>query len=234
MKPWRHHADDREPPRIERDGAARDVPCRRELRPPNRITDQGDVCAGALVVAAEVAAERRLHAECGEDVRRHDGTRDVERAATVHESEPGFPIGGQMLERARGRSPVKEIGPRRRAGRAGSGRRAEVDAGDGGEALGRRKRQRPQQHRVNDAEHRAVRTDAEGEREHGDQGEPRRLPQRAAREAKVAREILEPSKAALVALRLPGVCDPSDPKSRSSYCAAFRIPPAPFFVSRQF
>ena len=136
-----------------------------------------------------------------------------------------------MLEGARGRSPVEEIGPRRRARRAGGG--AQVDTGDGGEALRRRKRQRPQQYRIDDAEHRAVRADAKGEGEHGDDGEPWRLAEHAAREAKVARDVLEPGEAALVPLRLHGLRDASEAKSCCSHGATVRIPPAPFFVSGQ-
>ena len=68
--------------------------------------------------------------------------------------------------------------------------------------LGLAHRQEAQQHLIDQREDPRVRADAQGEREHGGRGEARTTLQRAQRVAHIARRVLEPRKAPLVAQRI--------------------------------
>src|SRR5690606_38806612 len=68
-------------------------------------------------------------------------------------------------------------------------------------------RQRPQQHAVDDAEHRRRRTDAQAKRDDGDGDETRFATESARTEAQVAREVLERQRAELVARPLARLLD---------------------------
>ena len=72
----RQHADDFERVAVERDRAADDRRIGAEAPPPQRIAEQDDaVAADGFLLGAEIAAERRRHADHAEERRR-----DLERA----------------------------------------------------------------------------------------------------------------------------------------------------------
>ena len=104
--------------------------------------------------------------------------------ATVICSAPSLPsrFGGnrlderQRLERLRARAPLEEVQRMHRDGRL----RIRRLFPERDEATGIRIRQRTQQHRVDEAEDRGVRADAEREREHGDRREARALAEASA------------------------------------------------------
>jgi len=74
-----------------------------------------------------------------------------------------------VLEDVRLCSPVEEVWPRRRRGHAVAGQPARVDLQDGHQAIGLRKWQRPEQDRIDDAEHRRVHANAQRKRDDGDE-----------------------------------------------------------------
>src|SRR5438045_1367849 len=65
-----------------------------------------------------------------------------------------------------------------------------------------RKREWPQQHGVEHAEHRGVEPDAESERDDGDRGEARLLAETADGETQILQTLFEADKAALIAALL--------------------------------
>ncbi len=79
----------------------------------------------------------------------------LQRTSAVDEGEAGVAIRRQVLERLQPRTPVEEIGVRRRHRRALARAASQVDARDRDQRVRRRERQRAQEHGVDDAEHRA-------------------------------------------------------------------------------
>src|SRR6476620_4877148 len=75
------------------------------------------------------------------------------------------------------------------------------------EPMGFRIWQRTQEHRVDEAEDRGVRSDAEREREHGDRREARALPKRAQRVSSVLQRALDQADAARVTALLAALID---------------------------
>ena len=94
-------------------------------------------------------------------------------------------------------------------------------------------RERPQQQRVSEAENGGVGADANREREDGDEGEPRTFREHPAAVAHVARDIVEPWQAALIAQRLHGLIDAASPDSRGSYSALGRARMVPLVLDGQ-
>ena len=75
------------------------------------------------------------------------------------------------------------------------------------ETIGVRIRQRPQQHGADHAEDGGRGTDAEREREHGDEGEAGRTPERPDTVRHIAPGVVDPGERARVAMQVLRVCD---------------------------
>jgi hypothetical protein len=181
----RHDADDRVRLAIERDrlpdraGASAVAPL------PQRPTDQRDVAARPILRRRDRASERRIDAqqrkEAGRNPRAHDplgiaGSRQLERH--VEEGPDGLKRLLLPLE-------VEQVW-------WGEGRAIEAGAGralvEGDELLGRGEAQRPDQQRVDQAEHGRVGADAERQNEHHHDGKAGRACQAAGGVAKVVEE----------------------------------------------
>src|SRR5437870_10306724 len=96
----------------------------------------------------------------------------------------------EMRERADLRSPIREIGQRRRNARIVHGCSLAPDLHD---SVRLEERQRAQEYCVYDAEDRGVRSDAEREREHGDGGEAGVFQQLAKGEFQIIHNAMPPS-----------------------------------------
>ena len=170
----RQHADDFERMAVEGDGAADHRRIGAEALAPQRVGQQDDAVPPLdLLVGPEVAPQRRRDAKHAEKRGRH-----LERAHALGLADAGQVVraGRRRLHgrRHRGERPVLSV-PVEIVGRR---HRAEPPAlarallGERHHAVGARVRQRPPQHRVDDAEDGGARADAKGEREQRDGGEP--------------------------------------------------------------
>src|SRR5262249_21603623 len=86
-------------------------------------------------------------------------------------------------------TPVVEVHGRRESRRRRAVRG--LDLPDANQLVGVRKRERLEEHAIHDAENRAVRADAERERQNGDRGERRIFRQRPQRETDVAAQFTD-------------------------------------------
>jgi hypothetical protein len=169
---WRHDADDAKRAIVEEHRSPEDRRIGAEALLPEAVAEHGDVAAFRhVVIGPDRAADQRRDAH---DVEEPAGDargvqlRRVAAAGQVHGA-AGVGVGRHRGERRR------PLGPDRELVRAD---RVAIDAGlgtplpDGDEPVGVRVRQRAQQHRVGDAEHRRCRADSEGHE--GDDGERER------------------------------------------------------------
>ena len=107
-----------------------------------------------------------------------------------------------------------------RAGIRGGERQIGARFADPDQALGFRIRQRPQQHRIDDAEEGRVRADPDREQEDGDGGEPGTLADRAKRVAEILAEGIEARQTALIAVALLGGFDAAELAVCARRCAS--------------
>ena len=136
------------------------------------VPEDGDLRAARLVLPrAEAAAQHGPHAQHVEEARAHRGALEPRRRAAAGHRHAVAVDGGQRLEGLRLRLDVEEV-LRRVDTVSGPPRPARSD-----EPVGLGERQRLQQDCVDDAEDRAVRADAEGQRRDGHEREAGRLPQ---------------------------------------------------------
>jgi hypothetical protein len=87
---------------------------------------------------------------------------------------------------------------------------------DGQDIAGTRHGKRPEQQRVRKAEHRGIGTDANRQRDNGNDGEPAVSTQHPPAVAQVAGQMFQPGKTALIAKRFQRVLDVPGPKPRRS------------------
>jgi hypothetical protein len=186
-------ADHRVGAATERDRAAQDARVRAEAAGPERAGQDGDRIAVADLFGSRNAADYRRMAEHiegpAEDAKRGDAfgavaafERDLVAVEAHHRGEGGHaavPVGKALRVAVAG---VAVVG---------------FDERD--EAIGIGQRQGPEQHLVDDAEHRRGRADADAEREHDRCGQAGPAGEAARGDAKVAGEAVEPGEGVGVA-----------------------------------
>ena len=166
----RQHADHGVGLRVHPHRPADDAGRAGEAPPPEPITDERDRRrVGPILLRQERPAQRRLHPE-----RREIGLRDPHHpdafGVAVGAADGGRadePVRAHRGERAGVAGVVEEIGRRQIADLAV----VVVEAAHLDQSFGRRVGEWREQHRADDAEHRRVGADAEGERADGDRGE---------------------------------------------------------------
>jgi hypothetical protein len=181
----RHHADDREWPIVHRDHTSDGRRIAAEPAAPEAVAQDRRLPGGGRVFGGgEVTPDRRLHAERPEEVPGHAHPADPFRFAVGQQRRTPGADERHVFERMAAVAPVEERQVTDVAGRAGRPPLADRD-----EAIGIRVRQRTEQHRVEDAEDRRVRADAERQGHERDRCEAGRAPQQPRRVANVPREI---------------------------------------------
>ena len=183
-----------------------------ETGPPQAVAEERHpMRAPALVIERECAAERRSDSEDAEHLRRSDDgayalrllrARDVHRLA-VHRRHPRE--GAARLAHA------VEIGRRETE----LGVRIALDRRDPHQAVRVRIGQWPQQYGPGHAEHRAVRADAERQREDRNRGEGGRLEKHAQAKPQIGEERLHPARCPQTPCR-PGKLEEARPARESS------------------
>jgi hypothetical protein len=178
----RQHAGDEHRLVVDRHLAADDVGLAAELLLPEAVAEdrRRRLPGRDFFLRQEVAAELRTHAEHVEEVLRDLHAAHALRAGgadqRVLRGVGERVVGGQRFEGCVLAAPVEQ---RVHARGAIGHRGAAVAVLDPNQALGLLERQRLQQHRVDESEHRRAGADAERERGHGDHGEAGRLQQLA-------------------------------------------------------
>jgi hypothetical protein len=176
-EPGRHHADDRVQIAVDADLSADHRRIAAEQPPPRRVAEHDRLGEPVrLVLWSNHSAELRGDAEQPE----------VAGAAGDHHNALGALASGQVrVEHPDRRHLVEDVRARRQLVHLRDGepdvrqRQAGKVGIDCDEAIGRLVRQWPQQHRVDDAEHRRVDADAERDRERGHEAVDRRLEEAA-------------------------------------------------------
>ena len=174
VEPLGEHPDHGAGVAAEVDGGADDVGVRSEPVDPGAVAEQHHpVGPRPALLVGEEAAEVGGRPQQREERRRHPRPAQGDGAVGARPVDRGGPVGGELLERSR---VVLEQGHRTvREKRARPSPERLADAHD---RLGVRPGQRPQQDAVDDAEHRGVGADAEGEgrdRGEGERALPREL-----------------------------------------------------------
>ncbi len=182
----RQHANHRSRDLVEHDASPEDVTTS-EARPPEVFGEDHDVggSAGSILFGKEAAAEECRHAEHVQELVRH-----------LHAGEPfGTRLAAQVVGNRIGQrdcrelrlvlAPVEERAARRIVG-AAVGPRLPED----GQAFRLGQRQRPEQHRVEQAVDGGVRADPEREREHRRNRERRAAREEAQAYARVLHELV--------------------------------------------
>ena len=175
----RRDADDRGVHPVQRQTAADDRRVAAEPSLPQSFADhRHSRAAGAVVAVDERSAAQRLQTEQRKHRRRERSAGELLRIALARERDRHEPERAHRLEGARLFLPRQVI-----QHRGGERRQVQlvVAFGDPHETIGVRERQRPQHDRVDDAEDRRVRADAERDREDDGESEERRLPQQTDR-----------------------------------------------------
>ena len=204
----RHDAGDLRPYGADDDRPPDDRGIRTEPAPPERVAhERHRRRAGRAIGLRERAAQRGRDREQREE-RRRDDVRDrafrfADAAARALAAERRVLIadGRHLFERALPLADVRELG-------GGHRRLAEADlpvgVPDDGQPVGALVRDALEQDRVDDAEDRRARADADGNRGERGGGEQRRLARRAQRAAEILSEPLPPRAASHLDLRLLG------------------------------
>jgi hypothetical protein len=160
------HADDRVRLAVEEDVLAHDRRVRSELRLPQRVAQKHDmVLADLVLVRPECAAERRPRAVDIEVVRGDALAAQLNRLLAPRQRRAPTGLRGHVLKHLVLLDPVEVV--QRRDAVAPAVRPLLEHADD---AVGVGVRQRVQQHAVDEAEHRRVRADREGDRDDRDGG----------------------------------------------------------------
>ena len=182
----RQHADDRVRPAVDADGPTDDGRIGLVAAPPELIGQDDDRSGARLVVSrVDLSTERRDDAEHAEQARAHGSARDPLGIRAAGQRQAAILDGDERVEGGRLALPVEEVAVRRRrpAAARGAPHRPGIH-----EAIGIAERQRLDERRVHDAEHRRVGADAERQAEDGQAGQHGRPAQRAERVANVLGE----------------------------------------------
>ena len=220
MEPGRHDADDLPVHAVEPDRPAHGRRIATEPALPERVAQENDlVAAGTVVARFEGAAPLGAAAEHREEIA---GDRAPDEAR-------GFTVAGEVELRVRARA-----GDVHREAQLlqGHDRALGVGARQAHEPIGPGVGKRLEQDRAEEAEHRRVAADADGQGHHGHRGEARILPEHAAGEPNVLPERFEAREGPHVAALLlqghrdcrtggrprDGPASPSRPAAR--YCSS--------------
>ena len=179
----RHDADDRVGATVESDRAPHRARIAAEAPLPQPVTEDRHVLPGLIVRLDERPADRRRHAQDREHRGRDTNAGDPLRIARAGQLVLRRAIRADARERALERGEIDEVG-RRHPDLSG----APEPLVDQHQPLRLGVSQRTQQHRVHQAEDCAVGPDSEGQGDHGDGREHRRLQQYAAGVAQVGRQ----------------------------------------------
>src|SRR5439155_2394174 len=168
LKAGRHHADDGVRNTIQQNTLTHGVGVGVKVRLPKSIVQDRDArAARAVFLGTEVAAQERLNRIDVKVVRRNAQGRQALGSSCSCQVEAHASRGGKILERLAVLPP--EIKSKRGKAREALNLTAER-ARDLNHALGSGIRQRAEKHAIHNREHRRVRPDAEGERQHGHGG----------------------------------------------------------------
>ena len=136
------------------------------------MADQDDARRSGVAVG-KIAAVDRLNAERRQEVAADPDGADALGIAAAGQVDALRAQGRQLLERGRAGDEIGDVaGRRRQAVEAGPPLHLGAELPRHDQPIGLRERQRPHQHRVDDAENRGVGADAEGERHERNEGEP--------------------------------------------------------------
>ena len=187
---WRD-ADDGERLGVHEQGAAQDI--RVPAHPLPRGVAQHEnrgAAAWSFFIGREGPSDREPGAEHVEVRPRHERGLDATRLAFVGHADVNRLVSERLSEELRPVANRLVFPVRERTIGIGPGGVVYVDADDGPRLI--RSGRRLEQEQVDQAEHRAVRADAEGEHHDGRQGERRRLREQPHAVAHVARDRVEP------------------------------------------
>ena len=187
IETWRHHSDDRRRSAVQRDRLAEDVRVGGEPALPHAVAQHDHVVlARRVFFGPEASSQRRADLQQLEHIPGHRRVREPLGPAGVGERRAAARVGRDPLEHGVLLAPVQE--------RRGRDREAAVLRHDLVDAHQRFRigiRQRPEEHAVDDAEHRAGGADPERQRQDRDRGEPRALGQLADRIPRVPQHVSE-------------------------------------------
>ena len=165
----RQDADDSVRAAVDGDAGAEDAGVLPEALLPESVRDDDDVVSALLLVGPERSSQDRLNAEGREEVGRGDRRRHALRSVpSADHGEAEHRARGERREDGLSLAVVEEVRRRDRRLVAPSERTEHVH-----ELLGPLVGQRLQEHRVDDAEHRAVGADSDAQGEHDEHGECR-------------------------------------------------------------
>ena len=157
-----YDADDRVRLPVQRERATDDIRRRAEMGPPESIAENHDTRpSGGILLREKHAPQRGSGAHDLEKVRSHRSRKEGFRFAAFCQRELPEPVDGHALEQLRVALPVVKVG-RRNGEPRHTGEcvlRGCMEQPD--ESAGFLERQRPQQHRIDDAEDGRVGTDAQ-------------------------------------------------------------------------
>ena len=202
----RHDSDHRAAPSVERGDAPDDRGIRVEVALPRGVTQHNDsVGAGHLFACFEPTSKERLDPEQREHRRRDLQSGQTDRITLPRQRCARQDVAGHVLDGARARTHGVEIARGQRAGAARDGRTA-TDVGrrseDLHEAIGVVIRQRPQQHRADDAEDRRVGANPQRQRENRDRRESGSPPQGPEPVDHIEPQVVDPGERASVAMQI--------------------------------
>jgi hypothetical protein len=164
----RHHADHRAEPAVQLDGSAHHRGVAAEAALPQPVAEQRDIVAARKVLLrGERPPEQRPTAQRLEEVGRHLGCGNPLRLRAARQVRFRRTVGGELLKAADRFPVVEQFRPRKRNLFRGGER-----VPDGHHPVRPAVRQRPQQHRVEDAHDCAVGADPERQRDHRHSREP--------------------------------------------------------------
>src|SRR2546426_196977 len=193
MEAWWHDADDEVRPPFHHHRLTDDARIAAEQPLPQPVAEDGDLgSSGSIVVWLDRASDERLRGENGKQAAADARAVNPLRHLTPRQIECPAGEEAQAVE-ARGLfAPVVEVGQRGAGHRAGCcrrGRRVRPASDEDEEPVGLAKRKGPEHDRVNDAEDRGVRADAERQGQDGDGREAGTLAQQAQPEAYVINNV---------------------------------------------
>ena len=195
----RHHADDRAGPSVRRDGETEHVRASAQPRLPELVTQEDDAVAALFVLLRRKdPAERGLHPERGEHVRRRQQAGDLFGLTVQHHVDPRRTDHAEVVER------FVALAPRHEIRRCDHVARVAVEAvlPDHDDAVRIGIRQRLEHDAADDAEDRGGCADPERQRQHGRNGKARRAQKRPHGKAQVLHqhEGLDAAKCATVGI----------------------------------
>ena len=184
----RQHTHDQVRLAADGEGPAHDGGIGPKLAHPETVVEQRHAgSAWQMLVGGKRPPDDGLEAEHVDEPPAHPSATNLARVAETGEREDSARVGLDLLEALRQRLQAHEVRGGHRVRRAVRIHRAQTI-----EAVGVAIWQAVEQHRVDDAEHGAGRANADGERQHGNGGKSRAVPERAHRIRDIVYELPDP------------------------------------------